>query len=323
MKTLTCSALLLLLIGSASPAAPAPEWSFSLTAGSLVYEHHGEDRVNIHRYVAGDPEPVPLTSHRANDLRPRWSPDGTRVAFHSDLEGSNDIFIVNADGSGLRRITDHPGEDFDPDWMPDGRLVFASDRDGDQNIWIMDLDSGATSQLTHYDGGRTGGPTPSADGRRIAFSSDQLFSWQVYVLDSRSGDIERLTGPIPGRCNPAWRPATDLIAYMAGGDLVGTDLRTVGADGSGGDNLAGSEGDNQDPQYAEDGSRLVWVTDRHGSWEIYEAAGDGSGERRVSTTPEDERHPDLFLGPLPSSRTGHASRAVGITAPYPNSRRSP
>jgi TolB protein len=280
-----------------TPAPPTPQrGSWALTAGSVVYESHGEGRVNIHRYDAGAEGPVALTSHRANDLRPRWSPDGSRVAFHSDLEGANDIFVINTDGSNLRRVTDHPGEDFDPDWMPDGRLVFASDRDGDQNIWMLDLESGALEQLTHYDGGRTGGPTPSADGHRIAFSSDRMFSWQVYVLDGRSGAIERLTGPLPGRCNPAWKPASERIAYMAGGDLVGTDLRSVAADGSDGRNLAGNEGDNQDPQYSEDGSRLVWVTDRHGNWEVYEAAGDGSDERRVSDSAQDERHPDLFLG---------------------------
>ena len=97
------------------------------------------------------------------------------MAFHSDLEGENDVYVINADGSGLRRVTDHPGQDFDPDWMPDGRLVFASDRDGDQNIWMLDLGTGVFTQLTHYDGGRTGGPTPASDGRRIAFSSDGMF----------------------------------------------------------------------------------------------------------------------------------------------------
>lgn len=219
-----------------------------------------------------------------------------RVAFHSDLEGANDIYVVNADGTGLERVTDHPGDDSDPDWMPDGRLLFSSDRDGDQNIWVMDLETAALEQLTSYDGGRTGGPTPAGDGRRIAFSSDRVFSWQVYVLDLDSGEIERITGPLPGRCNPAWNPAHDLIAYMAGGDLFGTDLRAIGPNGEDARELASTEGDNQDPQFSQDGSRLVWVTDRHGNWEIYEADSSGGGERRVSNTPQDERHPDLFLG---------------------------
>ncbi len=269
---------------------------WQLNAGSLVYESHGRDRVNIHRYDAGAAAPVPLTTHRARDQRPRWSPDGSKVAFHSDLRGSNDIYVIERDGSDLRRITDHPGQDIDPDWMPDGRLLFSSDRDGDQNIYLMDLESGRLTQLTHYTGGRTGGPTPAADGRRIAYSSDRMFSWQVYVLEIESGHIERITGPLPGKCNPAWNPAQDRIAYMSGGDLIGTDLRTIAPDGSGGHAVGSGTSNNEDPQFSEDGNRMVWVSDRHGNWEIYEGSAEARNERRVSSTPADERHPDLFLG---------------------------
>jgi Tol biopolymer transport system component len=270
--------------------------SFSLTRGSIVYESHGANRVSIHRYDAGAARPVALTDRRARDLRPRWSPDGEQVAFFSAASGNDEIWVVNADGTGLRRLTDHPGADFDPDWMPDGRIVFASDRDGDDNIWVLDPRDGAVAQLTHYDSGRTGGPSVAADGRRLTFSSDGIFSWQVYVLELGTGAIERVTGPAPGACNPAWRPGSDRIAYMSGGDLIGTDLRSITPSGADSRRLAGDTGNNEDPQFSEDGSRMVWVSDRDGNWEIWEADGDGNGERRVSRTGEDERHPDLHIG---------------------------
>jgi len=312
-KPSTCVALAIVaaLLPAASAtglARVAAQRSWSLHAGSVVFESHAGDRVNIHRYDAGAPEPVALTGHRARDQRPRWSPDGTRLAFHSDLRGNNDVYVIDADGDNLRRITDHPGDDSDPDWMPDGRLLFSSDRSGDQNIWMLDLRQGELSQLTHYDGGRTGGPTAAGDGRRIAFSSDRVFSWQVYVLDLAGGAIERITGPLPGRCNPAWNPAGERIAYMAGGDLVGTDLRSIRANGRDTLDLASAAGDNQDPQFSQDGSRLVWVTDRHGNWEIYEADADGTNEHRVSTTPRDERHPDLFIQRVAASGNGVRKR---------------
>ncbi|MGD8331732.1 MAG: DPP IV N-terminal domain-containing protein [Acidobacteriota bacterium] len=299
---------LLLATSPGHAGRPQDRRSWSLTAGSIVFESHASGQVNIHRYDAGAPRPVTLTSHRARDQRPRWSPDGTRVAFHSDLRGNNDVYVIDADGGNLQRITDHPGDDSDPDWMPDGRLLFSSDRSGDQNIWLLDLQSGDLRQLTHYDGGRTGGPTAAGDGRRIAFSSDRRFSWQVYVLDLAGGAIERITGPLPGRCNPAWNPAGERIAYMAGGDLVGTDLRSILADGGDALDLASAAGDNQDPQFSQDGRRLVWVTDRHDNWEIYEADADGRNERRVSTTPRDERHPDLFVQRVATSGNGVRNR---------------
>ena len=285
---------------SATPPSQADTWR--LGAGSIVYESHRDDRVNIHRYDAGAASPVALTTHRATDQRPRWSPDGSRVAFHSDLRGNNDVYVINADGSGLERITDHGGDDSDPDWMPDGRLLFSSDRDGDQNIYLLDLETSQLSQLTHYEGGRTGGPTAAGNGRRIAFSSDRAFSWQVYVLDLRSGEIDRITGPIPGKCNPAWSPRDDRIAFMSGGDLLGTDLRSTRPDGGDTRSIGSGVADNQDPQFSEDGSRMVWVSDRHGNFEIFTAAGDGADEVRVSATSENERHPDLFLGRPSASR---------------------
>jgi len=274
--------------------APAQGWS--LAAGSVVFESHGEDRVNIHRYDAGAAAPVALTSHRATDMRPRWAPDGNRVAFSSDIEGSNDIFLVNADGTGLRRITDDPASDTDPDWMPDGKLLFSSDRDGDENLFLLDLKSGDLRQLTFFEGGRAGGPSAAPDGRRVVFSTNHVFSWQVYVLELANGAIERITGPLPGRCNPAWNPADGRIAYMAGGDLLGTDLRSITPAGEDSRSLGSGAGENKDPQFSEDGTRMVWVSDRDGNWEIYEGAADGANEKRVSPTPADERHPDLYLG---------------------------
>lgn len=62
-------------------------------------------------------------------MTPAWSPDGRRVAFASDRNGSYDLYVMNADGSGLRQLTHHPASDFAPQWSPDGRtLAFVSRR---------------------------------------------------------------------------------------------------------------------------------------------------------------------------------------------------
>ncbi|MGZ4694127.1 MAG: TolB family protein, partial [Acidimicrobiales bacterium] len=61
-----------------------------------------------------------LTNNQADDEMPAWSPDGTRIAFVSNRDASNeDIYTMNADGSGVVRITDDPSPDFDPAWSPD------------------------------------------------------------------------------------------------------------------------------------------------------------------------------------------------------------
>jgi TolB protein len=73
---------------------------------------------------------------------PQWSPDGERLLFTSDSPlGDADVFVVNADGSGLRNLTNSPGHDTDPIWSPDGRkIAFVSTRDGDYEIYVMDAD---------------------------------------------------------------------------------------------------------------------------------------------------------------------------------------
>ena len=71
---------------------------------------------------------------------PRWSPDGKLIAFQSDREGSLDLYLMRADGSGEpRRLTTDDAKDQHPAWSPDGKqIVFASDRDGDLEIFVTD-----------------------------------------------------------------------------------------------------------------------------------------------------------------------------------------
>ena len=68
--------------------------------------------------------------HRA-DVCPAFSPDGKQIVFSSNTDGNAEIYIMNADGTGLLRITRNPAEDISPRWSPDGqRIIFSSNRDG-------------------------------------------------------------------------------------------------------------------------------------------------------------------------------------------------
>jgi len=67
-----------------------------------------------------------------------WSPDGRRLAFHTDVKQNIDIYVVGADGENLRRLTDDPAEDSFPSWHPGGkRISFATNRDGNFEIYEM------------------------------------------------------------------------------------------------------------------------------------------------------------------------------------------
>ena len=74
-------------------------------------------------------------------LDPAWSPDGSRVAFSSHHDRDDwEIYVMNADGTGLTRLTESVADDRSPGWSPDGlTIVFESDRDGDWEIYVIDV----------------------------------------------------------------------------------------------------------------------------------------------------------------------------------------
>ncbi|MGR3296281.1 MAG: TolB family protein, partial [Candidatus Bathyanammoxibius sp.] len=74
---------------------------------------------------------------------------GSRIAFPSDRDGNYEIYVMDADGSNLERLTDNLASDGEPSWSPDGsRIAFTSDRDGNPEIYVMDADGSNQQRLT-------------------------------------------------------------------------------------------------------------------------------------------------------------------------------
>lgn len=102
---------------------------------------------------------------------PRWSPDSQRIAFDWRVTGHSEIYVMQADGGGQRRLTNDPADDFTPSWSHDGRWIyFASDRTGRTEIWKMPAAGGAAVQVTHDGAGA--GAQESADGEYLYYYKD-------------------------------------------------------------------------------------------------------------------------------------------------------
>ena len=94
---------------------------------------------------------------RQAKVDPVYSPDGERIVFVATHDGDPELYIANADGSNVTRLTDNQSVDASPRWAPDGsHIIFVSDRDGDFTIYRMDPDGSNTRQLDLPLPGETG-----------------------------------------------------------------------------------------------------------------------------------------------------------------------
>lgn len=147
-----------------------------------------------------------LTFASSYDGDAAWSPNGSRVAFVSDRDGSLDVWVMNADGSNQVRLTHSGADDDRPRWSPDGsRILFArsEEEDGPAAIWIMNADGTDQHQLIAGEGGEA---VWSPDGQWIAFISDRGGGPDLYVARANGSLVTPLTADGAPKHHPAWRP---------------------------------------------------------------------------------------------------------------------
>ena len=124
---------------------------------------------------------------------PAWSRDGTRLAF----ERNGAIAVIDAAGRNLRRLGARRSDDYSPTWSPHGRIAFMSDRTGDWDIYGMNADGTAVTNLTHDRNADDQTPAWSPDGARIAFLSTRDGEQQIYLMNADGSHPQRLpTGRI-------------------------------------------------------------------------------------------------------------------------------
>jgi Tol biopolymer transport system component len=245
-----------------------------------------------------------------------------KIAFVSSRDGNDEIYVMNADGSGQTRLTNNSVDDADPAWSPDGsRIAWISEQDGsDGDLWVMNADGSGAHQLTFNDLGEFSIDW-SPDGRQIVFSQSNAPGDDLFLINADGTGLRQLTFTDLFQIGPHFSPDGQLIAFNhdvgAGSDV----LALIRPDGSGLTNLTSIDGFS--PDFTADGKRIVFWSDELPSGtddEIASIAADGSDLRQLTDTPSIMGNTDDDFAPSPSrdglNRIAFASRRGGDNELY-------
>jgi Tol biopolymer transport system component len=153
----------------------------------LRYQSASELRADLKRL------PQKLIASSQTDGNPAYSPDGRKIAFHSDRSGVLNIWVCDSDGRNPVQLTTFEKRTGTPRWSPDGRRVlFDSIEAGDWNLYVVDADGGVPRRLTPESSAENSG-TWSRDGRFVYFSSNRSGSDQLWKMPSAGGPAVQVT----------------------------------------------------------------------------------------------------------------------------------
>ena len=272
----------------------------------IAFTSERDGNREIYVMDADGDKPRKLTDSPLVDWDPSWSPDGRHIAFTANGRpgdwgargGDLEIYMMEANGSNLRKLTNNLRQDTDPAWSPDGKhIAYASTIDRNNEIYVMDVDGGKPRKLTSGDVHiHNWKPSWSPDGNRIAFTSNRDGNLEIYVMDADGGNQQRLTSSGDVHIHnwkPSWSPDGNRIAFSSNRD-GNWEIYVMNADGGQQRNCTKDiHGD--DPSWSPDGKRIAFVSERDGNKEIYVINADGRRDpRRLTNNPHDDTDPAWY-----------------------------
>ena len=248
--------------GAELPLKPTRSLKFETDEGTWVSVDVSPDGRTLVVDLTGDLYTLPIAGGRATritqgmafDAQPRWSPDGKHIAFVSDRDGSDDVWVVDADGKNARQISKTDRTQFlSPAWTPDGKYIAVSRNatlfGTNYSLWLYHRNGGSGVRMTGATpaagapAGGPGGPAAAAPNfvgpafgkdARYVYASSRMggaagynqvgFDWRVVAYDRETGETSLRALALGGAFRPVLSPDGKWLVYGTRQDSV-TSLR--------------------------------------------------------------------------------------------------
>jgi TolB protein len=229
-----------------------PRWSPD--AGRIAftcYPTTGVVSAQICMYSMLTNKQVAWPRYKGTNSAPAWSPDGGKIMFMSSMYGNPELFIADADGSQLKRITYAVGASTSAAWNPKTgqQVAFVSDRGGTPQLYTMDADGGEVQKVPLPDMGYVIDPSWSPNGQLLAFSWRRPNgNYDIYAMDIATHQLVELTRDAARNERPSWAPDGRHLVFES--TRTGTrQIWSMLADGTNVRQLT-TQGDNESPNWS-------------------------------------------------------------------------
>jgi Tol biopolymer transport system component/DNA-binding winged helix-turn-helix (wHTH) protein len=235
--------------------------------------------------------PVRLTNHVARDLYPAYAPDGKKIAFNSNRNGLPAIYVMNADGSDVRKISGEALNCGRPKWSADGKKIFFSaqvEADGPSATYAVSAEGGHLAKFSNLRGEH------SPDDKKMALVrslvADSKASAEIFVANADGSGEVRLTKNNRLDADPAWSPDGRHLTFtcfpdgFVEGEPSNAEICVMNADGGNTIRLTHNPTLDNMPVWSPDGTRIAFYSARDckSGQAIYVMNADGSNQMHLT-----------------------------------------